>query len=126
MAPHPDDPGRPTLPTLPTAPLSPERARFFADVNDLELRLAIIDDRFDRLASRPDEAFQSFRVDTLGRMRSIALRAREFEQGEALEPHHRRRVAALLVAIRHRVGALEAHHARFLERRPRLTAATAG
>lgn len=88
-----------------------EHARFFADVKELELSLAIIDDRFDRLAARPDEHYQDWRRDLVGRIRSIAQKAGELEAADALEPHHRDRVAALLLTLRHRLGALDARHA---------------
>ena len=94
-----------------------DRPRFLADINDLELRLAIIDDRFERLASRSDDAYQGWRRDTVTKARELALRARALEDAGDLEVHHRRRVAALLVTLRSRVGALDARHAAFMDRR---------
>lgn len=91
-------------------------ARFAADVEELELRLAIIDDRFDRLAARPDELYQSWRRDLVGRIRSLAQKAGDLEAAESLEPHRRDRVAALLLTLRHRLGALDARHAALRER----------
>ena len=97
-----------------------DRPRFFADINDLELRLAIIDDRFERLASRSDDAYQGWRRDTVTKARELALRARALEDAGDLAVHHRRRVAALLVTLRSRVGALDARHAAFMDRRGRI------
>ncbi|MFD1574261.1 hypothetical protein ACFSEO_08965 [Agromyces cerinus subsp. nitratus] len=94
-----------------------ERARFFANVNDLELRLAIIDDRFERLASRSDEHYQDWRRDTVTKARDLAIRARSLEDAGRLEAHHRRRVAAVLVTIRARVVALDERRSRLLDRR---------
>src|SRR5688572_7077750 len=97
-----------------------DRPRFFADVNQLELRLAIIDDRFDRLASRSDEIYQDWRRDTVTKARELALRARALEDVGGLESHHRRRVAALLVTIRARVVALDARRTVLMDRRGRV------
>ena len=124
--------------TVPTAPTTPaielavtsarlagaardrlEHSRFFADVNELELRLAIIDDRFERLAARPDEPYQAWRRDLVGRIRSLAQKAGDLEAALVLEPHHRDRVAALLLTLRHRLGALDARNAALLDRRRR-------
>ncbi|MFD5864751.1 hypothetical protein ACFWGP_07365 [Agromyces sp. NPDC127015] len=93
--------------------------RFAADVKGLELRLALIDDRFERLASRPDELYQDWRRDLVGRIRSLAQKAAVLEAADDLEPHHRDRVAALLLTIRHRLGALDARHAARQGRRGR-------
>ncbi|MFB9308627.1 hypothetical protein BJY17_001906 [Agromyces hippuratus] len=93
-----------------------ERARFFADLNDLELRLAVIDVRFERFATLSDENFQSWRRDTASKARSLATRAHSFEDVGRLEPHHRRRVAAVLVTIRSRVGALDERRRELLGR----------
>ena len=96
-----------------------ERARFFANINDLELRLAIIDDRFERLASRGDEHYQDWRRDTVTKARDLAIRARSLEDASRLEEHHRRHVAAVLVTIRARVVALDARRSALLDRRSR-------
>lgn len=96
-----------------------DRTQFFSDLHALELRLAIIDDRFERLASRPDDAFQAFRRDTIVRLRSLAGRAGALEAEGALDPHRRRHVAALLTVVRQRVAQLDAQHGRYRDRRPR-------
>ncbi|WP_139416180.1 hypothetical protein [Agromyces laixinhei] len=96
-----------------------ERARFVADINDLELRLAIIDDRFERLASRSDERYQDWRRDTATKCRDLAIRARSLEDDGRLEAHLRRQVAAVLVTIRARVAALDARRSALLDRRSR-------
>lgn len=96
-----------------------EHSRFFAEVKELELRLAIIDDRFERLAARPDEPYQAWRRDLVGRIRSLAQKAGDLEAALLLEAHHRDRVAALLLTLRHRLGVLDARHAALLERRRR-------
>ena len=94
-----------------------DRVRFADDVNQLELRLAIIDDRFERLASRPDDAYRAFRRDTLARLRDLAARAHLLETERKIGPGERRRVAALLVALRARVVALDARHDELGDRR---------
>ncbi|GAA1789459.1 hypothetical protein [Agromyces lapidis] len=96
-----------------------ERTRFLSDVKELELRLAIFDDRFERLAARPDEPYQAWRRDLVGRIRSLAQKAADLEAAALLEPHHRDRVAALLLTLRHRLEALDARHAALFERRRR-------
>lgn len=96
-----------------------ELSRFFAEVKELELRLAIIDDRFERLAARPEEPYQAWRRDLVGRIRSIAQKARDLEAALLLEAHLRDRVAALLLTLRHRLGVVDARHAALLERRRR-------
>jgi hypothetical protein len=96
-----------------------DRPQFFADVKALELRLAIIDDRFERLASRPDDAYQTWRRDTVTRLRSLAIRAGALEAHAAIEAHHRRRVAALLTVLRRRIAQLDERHARHRDRRDR-------
>ncbi|RZS64530.1 hypothetical protein EV187_2917 [Agromyces ramosus] len=96
-----------------------DRLQFFADVQALELRLAIIDDRFDRLAARPDDAYQAWRRDTVIRLRSIADRAGALDAGGALEPHRRRHVVALLTVLRRRIVQLDERHARHRDRRAR-------
>lgn len=96
-----------------------DRQQFFADVQALELRLAIIDDRFERLAARPDDAYQTWRRDTVTRLRSLADRAGALEAHGALDTHQRRRVAALLTVLRRRVHGLDAAHAKFRDRRVR-------
>lgn len=93
--------------------------QFVADLQALELRVAIIDDRFDRLAARPDDAFQAFRRDTLTRMRSVAERARALEVAGQLAVDRRRHVAAVLTLVRHRVAQLDAQHATHGDRRAR-------
>lgn len=93
--------------------------RFSADVKELELRLALIDDRFERLAARADEPYQDWRRDLVGRIRSLAQKASELDGARALEPHHRDRVAALLLTLRHRLGAVDARHAALEARRAR-------
>ncbi|UOQ88067.1 hypothetical protein MUN74_12270 [Agromyces endophyticus] len=85
-----------------------DQAKFTTDVKDLELRLAIIDDRFERLATRPEDLYDDWRRDTVGRIRALAQQARRLEESGALEPHLRDRVAALLLTLRHRLGALDA------------------
>ncbi|WP_022888589.1 hypothetical protein [Agromyces italicus] len=92
-------------------------ARFIADVESLELRLAIIDDRFERFASRPDEDYRVWRRDLVGRLRSLAAKAGELEAAGALEPRHRDRVAALLLTLRHRLGAVDARRSALRRRR---------
>lgn len=96
-----------------------DRPQFFADVQALELRLAIIDDRFDRLAARPDDAYQAWRRDTMTRLRSIADRAGALDAGGELEPHRRRHVVALLTVLRRRIVQLDERHARYGDRRAR-------
>jgi hypothetical protein len=96
-----------------------DRAQFLADVQALELRLAIIDDRFDRLAARPDDIYRDFRRDTLTRMRSVADRAGALEAAGQLEPHRRRHVAAVLTLVRRRVTEMDARHAMHRDRRER-------
>ncbi|MFF2371649.1 hypothetical protein [Agromyces sp. NPDC058110] len=96
-----------------------DREQFFADVQALELRLAIIDDRFERLAARPDDAFQAFRRDTLTRMRSVAERARALEVAGHLAVERRRHVAAVLTLVRRRVAQLDMQHASHGDRRAR-------
>lgn len=96
-----------------------QRARFFADLNEFELRIAIIDDRFERFARLSDERFQSWRRDTVSQARDLADRARSLEDAGRLELHHRRRVAAVLVTIRARVGALDARRSELLDGRAR-------
>jgi hypothetical protein len=96
-----------------------DRPQFFADVQALELRLAIIDDRFERLAARPDDAYQAWRRDTVTRLRSDADRAGPLVAHDALESHLRRRVAALLTVLRRRIHGLDAAHAKFRDRRVR-------
>ncbi|MFF2494192.1 hypothetical protein [Agromyces sp. NPDC058064] len=94
-----------------------EHSRFFAEVKELELRLAIIDDRFERLAARPDEPYQAWRRDLVARIRSLAAKAGDLEAALLLEAHHRDRVAALLLTLRHRLGVLDARHRALHERR---------
>lgn len=96
-----------------------DRPQFFADVQALELRLAIIDDRFERLASRPDDLYQTWRRDTVTRLRSIADRAGALEAHGVLDAHQHRRVAALLTVLRRRIHRLDEFHARFRDRRAR-------
>lgn len=96
-----------------------DRPQFFADVQALELRLAIIDDRFERLAARPDDAYQDWRRDTVIRLRSIAGRAGVLEAAGALETHRKRHVAALLTVLSHRLAQLDERHARYRDRRAR-------
>lgn len=96
-----------------------DRPQFFADVQALELRLAIIDDRFDRLAARPDDDYQAFRRDTLTRMRSLADRAGSLEAAGQLDAHRRRHVAALLTMVRRRMAQLDERHALRRDRRER-------
>lgn len=94
-----------------------DREQFFADLQELELRIAIIDDRFERLAARPDDEFQAFRRDTLTRMRSVAVRARALEVAGQLVVERRRHVAAVLTLVRRRVTQLDAQHATHGDRR---------
>lgn len=96
-----------------------EREQFFADLQALELRIAIIDDRFERLAARPDDEFQAFRRDTLTRMQSVAARARALEVAALLTVERRRHVAAVLTLVRRRVTQLDAQHATHGDRRAR-------
>lgn len=96
-----------------------DRSQFLADVQALELRLAIIDDRFDRLAARPDDAYRDFRRDTLTRMRSIADRAGALEAAGQLDPHRRRHVAAVLTVLQRRMAQMDARHAMHRDRRAR-------
>ena len=63
-----------------------DRARLLDDVQDLELRLAIIDDRFERLAARPDDQYRGWRADLVGRIRTTATRAAGLDARGALEP----------------------------------------
>ncbi|GAA1814495.1 hypothetical protein [Agromyces neolithicus] len=65
-----------TPPAPPAAKHHVDRPTFFADVKALELRLAIIDDRFERLACRPEEVYQDWRRDTVTKIRALAVRAR--------------------------------------------------
>ena len=96
-----------------------DRARFADETNQLELRLAIIDARFDRLASRPDDAYRAFRRDTLARARDLAARAHLLETARQIGSGERRRVAALLVTLRSRVVALDQRHDELGDRRRR-------
>lgn len=96
-----------------------DRNQFLADVQALELRLAIIDDRFDRLAARPDDAYRDFRRDTLTRMRSVADRAGVLEAAGQLDPHRRRHVAAVLTVVQRRMAQMDARHAIHRDRRAR-------
>lgn len=96
-----------------------DRPQFFADVRALELRLAIIDDRFDRLAARPDDAYQDWRRDTVTRLRSVADRASLLEAHRLLETHQRRHVAAMLTVLRRRIAQLDARHANYRDWRGR-------
>ena len=103
-----------------------DRPQFFADVQALELRLAIIDDRFERLAARPDDAYQTWRRDTVTRLRSVADRAGALEAHGVLDTHQRRRVAALLTVLRRRIHGLDEAHAKFRDRRRDGPSASAG
>ncbi|GAA1058555.1 hypothetical protein GCM10017608_35440 [Agromyces luteolus] len=96
-----------------------DRTQFLADVQALELRLAIIDDRFDRLAARPDDAYREFRRDTLTRMRSVADRAGALEAAGRLDQHRRRHVAAVLTVVQRRMAQMDARHAMHRDRRAR-------
>ncbi len=96
-----------------------DRTQFLADVQALELRLAIIDDRFDRLAARPDDAYREFRRDTLTRMRSVAERAGALEAAGQLDPQRRRHVAAVLTVVQRRMAQMDARHALHRDRRAR-------
>ena len=96
-----------------------DRARLLDDINALELRLALIDDRFERLASRGDDQYQAWRRDTVTKTRDLAVRARTLEVDGLIEAHHRRRVAALLVTIRARIVALDERRVALRDRRPR-------
>ncbi|MGR0319434.1 hypothetical protein [Agromyces sp. ZXT2-3] len=96
-----------------------DRTAFLADVQALELRLAIIDDRFDRLAARPDDAYRDFRRDTLARMRSVADRAGALEAAGQLDPNRRRHVAAVLTVLQRRMAQMDARHAMHRDRRAR-------
>jgi hypothetical protein len=105
-----------------------DRTQFFADVRALELRLAIIDDRFDRLAARPDDAYRDWRRDTVTRLRSVADRAGVLDANGILETHQRRHVAAILTVLRRRIAQLDARHGTYRDRRgrdgPRLRVST--
>lgn len=94
-----------------------DRQQFRIDVQALELRVAIIDDRFDRLAARPDDAYQEWRRDTVRRLRSVASRASQLEQAGALDESHRRRIAATLTVLRQRIAQLDLRHATYRDRR---------
>lgn len=96
-----------------------DRPQFVADVQALELRLAIIDDRFDRLAARPDDAYRAWRRDTVSRLRSVAERAGTLEAAGTMEPHRRRHVAAVLTLLRRRIVQLDERHAMYRDRRGR-------
>lgn len=96
-----------------------DRPQFLGDLQALELRLAIIDDRFERLAARPDDAYQAWRRDTVTRVRSLADRAGALDAAGALDPHRRRHVAALLTMLRRRIVELDERHARYGDRRAR-------
>ncbi|MEV1131840.1 hypothetical protein [Agromyces sp. NPDC049794] len=98
-----------------------DRQQFFADVQALELRLAIIDDRFERLAARPEDAYRAWRRDTVSRLRSVADRAGALEAASTLEPYRRLHVAAVLTVLRRRIVQLDERHARYRDRwgRPR-------
>lgn len=96
------------------------RTRLLADINALELRLAIIDDRFERLAARGDDQYQAWRRDTVTKTRDLAVRARVLEVDGLIEAHHRRRVAAVLVTIRARLAALDERRVALRDRRPRV------
>ncbi|WP_395245548.1 hypothetical protein ACGGZK_06965 [Agromyces sp. MMS24-K17] len=91
-----------------------DRPAFFDDLRALELRLAIIDDRHDRLARRSDPAYQAWRRDTVGRVQSLAARAARLQAAGDLPAHHVRRVAAVLATLRNRVAGLDAAHAEYL------------
>jgi hypothetical protein len=96
-----------------------DRAQFLDDVQALELRLAIIDDRFERLAARPDDAYQAWRRDTVARVRLLADRAGVLDASGALDAHRRRHVVALLTMLRRRIVQLDERHARYGDRRAR-------
>ncbi|UOE42902.1 hypothetical protein [Agromyces larvae] len=98
--------------------LAAERRRLHADVQALELRVAIIDDRFDRLACRPDGPYREWRRDTVDRADALAGRAKRLAAAGALTVGDRSRAGALLVALRERIARLDARHAAY-ERRTR-------
>lgn len=104
---------------LSSAARNEDRAPLLDDINALELRLALIDDRFERLAGRGDDQYQAWRRDTVTKTRDLAVRARAHEVDGLIEAHHRRRVAALLVTIRARIVALDERRAALRDRRPR-------
>jgi hypothetical protein len=88
-----------------------ERRRFVADLNALELRLAIIDDRFERLAARPERDYREWRADTVARMRALAEQAGRLQRAASLQASQRDRVAAVLATLRHRLAAIERRRA---------------
>lgn len=94
-----------------------DRQQFRIDVQALELRIAIIDDRFARLAARPDDLYHEWRRDTVRRLRSVADRASVLEHAGALDASLRRRVAATLMVLKHRIAQLDARHALYPDRR---------
>ncbi|QAY72998.1 hypothetical protein ET445_06210 [Agromyces protaetiae] len=91
-------------------PPAAERRRFLSEIGELELRLAVIDDRFEALARRAGEAYGIWRGDTLGRAQRLASRAAQLERAGCLAPGERQRVAALLVTLRKRIEALDLRH----------------
>lgn len=93
-----------------------DRAGFFDDLRALELRLAIIDDRHDRLARRAEAAYQTWRRDTVARLQSLAARAGRLQAADDLPAHHARRVGAVLSSVRGRVESLDVAHAEYLAR----------
>lgn len=102
---------------LPTAAARHARARFDADLGTLELRITMIDARFERLACRPAEAYARWRDDTAARMRHVAAHAGELDRDGGLEPEERRRIAAALTTLRHALGRLDRRHAAWTQQR---------
>ncbi|BDZ64116.1 hypothetical protein [Agromyces mangrovi Wang et al. 2018] len=97
---------------VPGAPLPRGiRDQFFADVQEHELWLLVLDDRLDRLAARPEQAFQTFRHDTVLCVQTLAAQASTLDAAGALDPHQRRRVAALLTVMRRRIALLDERRA---------------
>ncbi|QEO14912.1 hypothetical protein FLP10_11170 [Agromyces intestinalis] len=96
--------------------LAAERRRLLADVLALELRLAIIDDRFDRLACRPEAPYREWRRDTVDRAEALAARASRLAAAGALTVGDRSRAGALLVGLRERIARLDARHAAYQRR----------
>lgn len=110
--PHHDFAPDAELRRIPGAPLPRViRDQFFADVQELELRLLVLDDRLDRLAARPEQAFRTFRHDTVLRVQSLAAQASTLDSAGALDPQQRRRVAALLTVMRRRIALLDERRA---------------
>ncbi|WP_394553215.1 hypothetical protein ACDF64_02470 [Agromyces sp. MMS24-JH15] len=85
--------------------------RFLDDLAALELRLAMVGDRSDRLAGLPARSYDAWRRDTVGQAQGLAARAKELDATGAITADLRRRVGAALVGVRQHVHAIDARRA---------------